>query len=333
MDDSNNSRRIVMRDIYLKYSAYQHLHAGSQGGEMCANCMHNPLRRNPHHGMTHVEGICTTCKQNPTNLSSALPVGTSNIDQLSHESHLSTFHPWRSLPTELQLQIWRMALPEARVVGIEILPTDNNGLELECSSPIPVALAINQQSRYEALRFYQPLFSSLGSFYFFPQADSLKIHNFGNGCNVFTRSHTATSAMLADPVSCSKIESLTLPDAFTGYTHGSWARSFRLEKAKVKWRNHITRPSIFVFSSLREVILETDEVYSCCNALLSPQGRDEYKGPLLEYLNGMRVFYPDWTFPDICIRLPPGRFQAGKPGRDEFLLLAAPSVDAMVVDG
>jgi len=70
-----------------------------------------------------------------------------------------TFTTFPRLPTELRLKIWRHCFPKPRAIPIFQRNYDEDGpdqkiIRFECFTPHPTVLAVNRESRNEALRFY-----------------------------------------------------------------------------------------------------------------------------------------------------------------------------------
>lgn len=83
-----------------------------------------------------------------------------------------TFTLFQHLPTELRLKIWSLMM-EPRVVLISYNPATKR---CDSSTPIPPVLHVNTEARYEALRFYRPLFKThhSGAYVLFsPKRDTL----------------------------------------------------------------------------------------------------------------------------------------------------------------
>jgi 2EXR family len=70
-----------------------------------------------------------------------------------------TFTNFSKLPAEVRLSIWRQCLPKPRAIPIFQKHYDEDGDDptvprYECFKPHPTILAVNRESRNEALRFY-----------------------------------------------------------------------------------------------------------------------------------------------------------------------------------
>ncbi|KAI1267306.1 hypothetical protein F5Y18DRAFT_379830 [Xylariaceae sp. FL1019] len=113
-----------------------------------------------------------------------------------------SFHFFSLLPAELRLEIWSMNLPETRIVTVRCGPrpttlqysspdigrrcdrrtgglcmaSDDQPVDCTSSSSIPANLHVCQESRFEALKQYTPLFGvrgQPGKIYFNPLKDAL----------------------------------------------------------------------------------------------------------------------------------------------------------------
>jgi hypothetical protein len=79
------------------------------------------------------------------------------------------FHPFLALPSELRLQIWRMALSIPRNVnvacdtGIFQRGVPRSAKSFSSSERPPALLHVCRESRIEALRIYKPLFQTKSS--------------------------------------------------------------------------------------------------------------------------------------------------------------------------
>jgi hypothetical protein len=107
-----------------------------------------------------------------------------------------SFTKFANLPTEIRLIIWRLLLPESRILGLEMWhggrvkyfnPTakhlhpstrEVNGRTIKWQDPTrtsgPVTLRINRESREETLTYYFPLFygsNMITPIYFSPKQD------------------------------------------------------------------------------------------------------------------------------------------------------------------
>jgi hypothetical protein len=68
-----------------------------------------------------------------------------------------------SLPIELRLNIWELALPELRVIQILLAEDGHDGART--NAVIPVVLHINSESRQLALKYYDSkITSEIGQF-------------------------------------------------------------------------------------------------------------------------------------------------------------------------
>jgi len=82
-------------------------------------------------------------------------------------SELTEFTIFNDLPPELRAKVWRFSLPPARKINVDIKISRSKkprsgGHYIKSSDKNPATLYINQESRYETLRIYKPLFSLTG---------------------------------------------------------------------------------------------------------------------------------------------------------------------------
>ncbi|OTB00105.1 hypothetical protein M426DRAFT_26838 [Hypoxylon sp. CI-4A] len=194
---------------------------------------------------------------------------------LVKEHQPQTFHLFAKLPIELRFQIWSYNLPEPRIVEIKCHTEPNFKYQLRqddveptvCKStlPVPVNLHVCRESRFEALKRYQLLFScssESGRIYFDPLRDTLYL-GLGKGTGAKgTLFNTVLS--LVQPADLACVRRVAINE---GLFRRSSCRRNRPMRSAQKVVEHVMRQVHRHFTNLERITF----VYNDRNPIYSPE--------------------------------------------------------------
>lgn len=328
----------MRRNLHNFWSACKHSTTEQRKCTQRPRCPLQPteahLLESPSMGVNPHTGLSTSSFESSKTASHSTLNSDLQVSAVEETPVLETFELFDKLPTELQLKIWRHTFTPRHVEVDCRFPrpqSDDHGLGdiihrgyVRPKTPNPVALGVNRQSREEALRFYKQLFPNItdkGPIYFCSHLDSFTPLYFSLYHLTDSESGLYKWSSI-DPESFGLIESLTAPGAMREFSDDPFFIRWQLFRPEIEHLeeepDETCKPSIYLFPNLKEVILQTEEEHSCCNHLLTTEGRKDYKKHMLNYFHALQAIYPECKIPKITVHLPPGRFEANNPEEDKI---------------